>query len=87
MSTSTVRRKLSEASLCSRIAEKISLLRKQNNIKRFLRVKVHKDWTIDQSKNSYGLMNQSSKSFAQIGGSMCSEELVKEMHPPESYQP
>ena len=31
---------------------------------------------------SFGLANQSSKSLAKIGGSMCREELVEELHPP-----
>ena len=46
MSISTVWRRLYEAGLYGRIAIKKVLLRKQNNIKRFLWAKVHKDWTI-----------------------------------------
>ena len=50
---STVRRRLYEAVLYSRIAVKKPLLRKQNNVKMFQWAKAHKDWTIlwtDESK-------------------------------------
>ena len=35
---------------------------------------------------SYGLINQSFKSLAQIGGSMCSKDLVKEQQALVSHQ-
>ena len=47
-STSTVRRTLCEAGLYGRIAVNKPLLRKQNNVKRLLWAKIHKDWTIEQ---------------------------------------
>ena len=34
----------------------------------------------------FGLINQSWKSFGQIGGSMSCEELMKKPQPPVSYQ-
>ena len=34
----------------------------------------------------FELMNQSSKSFSQIGGAMSGEELMKELQPPVSHQ-
>ena len=48
VSTSTVRRKLCEAGLYSRIAVNKPLLRKQNNVKRFHWAKLHINWTIEQ---------------------------------------
>ena len=79
--TSAVRRRLSKAGLYGRIAVKKLLLRKQNNVKRCTK-------TGQQSSGikSFGLTNQSSKSLGQIGGSMCGEELVKELKPPVSHQ-
>ena len=47
-STSTVRRRLCEASLYSRIAVKKSKLRKPINVKRLQWVKGRKDWTIER---------------------------------------
>ena len=35
---------------------------------------------------SFGLLNQISKSFCQIGGPMCGEELEKVLKPPVSHQ-
>ena len=35
---------------------------------------------------SFGLTNQTLKSLSQIGGCMCSEELVKDLQPPVSHQ-
>ena len=48
VSTSTVRRRLCKADLYGRIEIQKPLLRKQDNVKKFQRVKVHKDWTIEQ---------------------------------------
>ena len=47
MSRYTVRRRLCEAGLYSRIAAKKQLLRKQNNVKKLLWTKAHKDRTIE----------------------------------------
>ena len=35
---------------------------------------------------SFGQANQSLKSLAQLGGSMCGKELVQELQPPVSLQ-
>ena len=59
-------------------AVKKALLMKQNNVKRLLWAKMHKN-------NS--LMNQSLKILAQIVGSTCSKEFLKELQPPVSHQP
>ena len=69
-----------------RIAVKKPLLREQTNIKRLQWVKVHKDWTIEQW-NKVLSSDQSSKSFFQMRGSICGEELTKELQPPVSHQP
>ena len=55
VSTSTVRRRPCEACLYGRIVVKKPLLRKQNNIKRPQWVKVHKDWTTEQSNKVLNL--------------------------------
>ena len=36
---------------------------------------------------SFGQTKQNSKSLGQIGGSVCGEELVKDLQPPVSHQP
>ena len=47
VSTSTVRRRLCEAGIYCRIADKKLLLKKQNNIQMLQLIKVHKDWTTE----------------------------------------
>ena len=79
-----MRRRLCEADLYDRITVKKPLLKKQNHLKSLQWAKTHKDWAVEQWNNSFGLTNQSSKSLGQIGGSMCGEELVKELQPPVS---
>ena len=72
VSTSIVRRRLCEIGLYDRTAVKKPL--KQNNVKRHTKTRQESGRI-----KSFELMNQSLKSLGQIGGSICSEELVKEL--------
>lgn len=87
VSTSIVRRRLCKAGLYGRIAVKKPLWRNQNNVKRFQRAKVYKEWTREQWNKKILWTNKSKfKSLCQIGGSMCSEDLVIERQSPVSHQ-
>ena len=77
VSTFTVRREPCEACLYDRIAVKKPPLRKQ---KKSQKVKVGQRQE-SSGRKPFGLTNLGSKSFGQIGGSICSEELEKLFNP------
>ena len=81
VSTSTVRRRLCEADLYKK-----QLLRKQNNIKSLQWNETRKDWTIEQCNKVNWTDESKFEIFGDIGGSICGEELMKELQPPVSHQ-
>ena len=74
VSTLTVRRRLCETGLNGRIALKKLGSCGSRHTRNSSEIKF------------FGLTNQSSKSLGQVGGSMCDEELVKELQFPVSHQ-
>ncbi|KAF2881502.1 hypothetical protein ILUMI_24659 [Ignelater luminosus] len=71
VSVSTIKRQLRKAGLFGRMVVKNPLLRTENKHKRFIWTKQHHNWTRNQWKKYYGLMNENLKFSVQNVSCLC----------------